>query len=294
MSGRTRQARRAPRTRAAGRQGVMSATRGRWRTAAGLVLTGVMLFPVYWMVNVSFTREQDMRKSPPSLLPLHGTLDGYRSVLDQQLPYLGVSVIVGLGTVALTLLVATPAGYALGKLRPKGGGLLSFLLLIAQMIPGIIMAMGFYAVFLNVGVLNTIPGLIVADSTLAVPFAVLIFTAFMSGIPEELLQAARVDGAGALRTFWSVVVPVSRNSVITVSLFAFLWAWSDFVFASTLDQGGAHQPITLGIYHYIGNNNQQWNAIMATAVIASIPAAVLLVIAQRYVAAGVTSGAVKH
>ncbi|WP_182909853.1 carbohydrate ABC transporter permease [Microbispora sp. H13382] len=272
----------------------MRATRSRWRTAAGLVLTGVMLFPVYWMVNVSFTREQDMRRSPPSLLPLDGTLDGYRSVLDQQLPYLGVSVIVGLGTVALTLLVATPAGYALGKLHPRGGGLLSFLLLIAQMIPGIIMAMGFYAVFLNVGVLNTIPGLIVADSTLAVPFAVLILTAFMSGIPEELLQAARVDGAGVLRTFWSVVLPVSRNSVITVSLFAFLWAWSDFVFASTLDQGGAHQPITLGIYHYIGNNNQQWNAIMATAVIASIPAAVLLVIAQRYVAAGVTSGAVKH
>ncbi len=272
----------------------MKAARSWWKTATGLVLTGVMLFPVYWMINVSFTREQDMRKSPPSWFPLDGTLDGYRSVLDRQLPYLGVSVIVGLGTVALTLLVGTPAGYALAKLRPRGGGVLSFLLLIAQMIPGIIMAMGFYAVFLNVGVLNTIPGLIVADSTLAVPFAVLIFTTFMSGIPEELLQAARVDGAGALRTFWSVVVPVSRNSIITVSLFAFLWAWSDFVFAGTLDQGGSLQPITLGIYHYIGNNNQQWNAIMATAVIASIPATVLLVIAQRYVAAGVTAGAVKN
>ncbi|MFF0311193.1 carbohydrate ABC transporter permease [Streptosporangium sp. NPDC004379] len=272
----------------------MSAVRARWKTAAGLALTGVMLFPVYWMVNVSLTREQDMRRSPPALLPLDGTLEGYRSVLDRQLPYLGVSLVVGLGTVALTLLVAAPAGYALAKLRPRGGVALSFLLLIAQMIPGIIMAMGFYAVFLNLGVLNTIPGLIVADSTLAVPFAVLILTAFMSGIPEELLQAARVDGAGSLRTFWSVVLPVSRNSVITASLFAFLWSWSDFVFASTLDQGGAYQPITLGIYHYIGNNNQEWNAIMATAVVASVPAAVLLVIAQRYVAAGVTAGAVKH
>ena len=137
------------------------------------------------------------------------------------------------------------------------------------------------------------PGLIVADSTIAVPFAVLIFTAFMSGIPDELLQAASIDGAGTLRTFWSVVLPVSRNAVVTVSLFAFLWAWSDFVFATTLDGGGACEPITLGIYHYIGNNNQQWNAIMATAVVASIPAAVLLILAQRYVAAGVTAGAVK-
>ncbi|MFC4590003.1 carbohydrate ABC transporter permease [Sphaerisporangium corydalis] len=272
----------------------MRNTRGRGRTAIGVVLTGVMLFPVYWMINVSFTREQDMRDSPPSWFPVHGTLEGYRAVLDQQLPYLGVSVIVGLGTVALTLLVAAPAAFSLAKLRPRGGGTLSFVLLIAQMIPGIIMAMGFYAIFLGAGVLNTVPGLIVADSTLAVPFAVLILTAFMSGIPEELMQAARVDGAGAVRTFWSVVLPVSRNAIITVSLFAFLWAWSDFILASTLDGGGRGQPITLGIYHYIGNNNQQWNAIMATAVIASIPTAVLLVIAQRYVAAGITAGAVKN
>jgi multiple sugar transport system permease protein len=264
-----------------------------WKSAVGLVLTGVMLFPVYWMINVSFTRDQDMRKSPPNWFPADGTLEGYRAVLDQQLPYLGVSLVVGLGTVALTLLLAAPAAYSLAKLRPRGGGALSFVLLIAQMIPGIIMAMGFYAIFLSIGVLNTVPGLIVADSTLAVPFAVLILTTFMSGIPEELLQAARVDGAGVVRTFWSIVLPVSRNSLITVSLFAFLWAWSDFIFASTLDQGGDHQPITLGIYHYIGNNNQEWNAIMATAVIASIPATVLLVVAQRYVAAGVTAGAVK-
>ncbi|MGW0198127.1 carbohydrate ABC transporter permease [Nonomuraea sp. NPDC003201] len=265
----------------------------RLKTAIGLVLTAVMLFPVYWMINVSFTRDQDMRKSPPNWFPVDGTLDGYRTVLDQQLPYLGVSLVVGLGTVALTLLLAAPAAYSLAKLRPRGGGALSFVLLVAQMIPGIIMAMGFYAVYLSTGVLNTVPGLIVADSTLAVPFAVLILTTFMSGIPEELLQAARTDGAGVVRTFVSIVLPVSRNSLITVSLFAFLWAWSDFIFASTLDQGGDHQPITLGIYHYIGNNNQEWNAIMATAVIASVPATILLVVAQRYVAAGVTAGAVK-
>ncbi|WP_062428543.1 carbohydrate ABC transporter permease [Herbidospora daliensis] len=265
----------------------------RVKTAIGLALTAVMLFPVYWMVNVSFTRDENMRRSPPHWFPVDGTLEGYRAVLDKQLPYLGTSLVIGLGTVVLTVVVAAPAAYALAKLRPRGGGVLSFLLLIAQMIPGIIMAMGFYAVFLSAGVLNTVPGLIVADSTLAVPFAVLVLTAFMSGLPEELLQAARVDGAGTVRTFWSIVLPLSRNALVTVSLFAFLWAWSDFVFASTLDQGGDHQPITLGIYHYIGHNNQEWNAIMATAVVASIPAAVLLVIAQRYVAAGVTAGAVK-
>ena len=265
-----------------------------WRTAIGVALTAIMLFPVYWMINVSFTRTQDMRKTPPNLFPIDGTLAGYAAVLHQQLPYLGTSLVVALGTVALTVIIAAPAGYSLAKLRPRGAGVLGFVLVIAQMIPAIIMAMGFYAIFLNLGMLGSVDGLILADSTIAVPFGVLIFTAFMTGIPEELLQAAHIDGAGTLRTFRSIIIPVSRNSILTVSLFAFLWSWSDFIFANTLDGGGAHQPITLGIYPYIGNNNQQWNAIMATAVVASIPAAVLLVIAQRHVAAGVTAGAVKN
>ncbi len=269
------------------------AARRRAKTAIGVVLTAIMLFPVYWMINESFTTDQNMRKSPPNLFPIDGTLAGYRAVLSEQLPYLGTSLAVGLATVLVTLVITAPAGYALAKLRPRGGGVVSFALLVVQMIPSIIMAMGFYAILLQLGWINTVPGLVVADSTISVPFGVLIFTAFMSGIPEELLQAALTDGAGRLRTFWSIVLPVSRNAVVTVSLFAFLWSWSDFMFASTLDAGGDQQPITLGIYHYIGNNDQQWNAIMATAVIASIPATVLLVIAQRYVAAGITAGSVK-
>jgi multiple sugar transport system permease protein len=264
-----------------------------WKTIVGIVLTALMLFPVYWMINVSLTPTKEMRKSPPDWFPIHPTFEGYQAVLSQQLPYLGTSLIVGLGTVILTVALAAPAAFSLAKLRPAGRGVLNFVLLIAQMIPGIIMAMGFYAIFLGMGVLNTVWGLIVADSTIAVPFGVLIFSAFMAGIPNELMQAAKIDGAGTWRTFRSIVLPVSRNSIVTVSLFAFLWAWSDFIFSSTLNSGGSLQTITLGIYKYIGNNNQDWNAIMATAVVASIPAAVLLVLAQKYVAAGVTAGAVK-
>src|SRR5204862_8104245 len=109
---------------------------------------------------------------------------------------------------------------------------LSFVLLMAQMIPGIIMAMGFYAIYLKLGVLNSAAGLVLADSTIAVPFGVLIFTAFMSGLPGELLNAAEIDGAGTFRTFWSVVLPESRTAFVTVSLFAVLSAWPAFVFAA--------------------------------------------------------------
>lgn len=263
-----------------------------WKTPLALVLTGIMLFPVYWMVNVSFTRRESIRKSQP--FPFDFTVDHYRVVLHEQLPFLGTSLAVGIGTVALTLVIAAPAAFGLAKLRMPGGRALSFVLIVAQMIPAVVMALGFYSIYNRLGLLDTIPGLIIADSTIAVPFAVMLFTAFMRGIPNELIEAAKLDGASHWRTFRSVVIPISRNSAITVALFAFLWAWSDFLFASTLDrEGGSLRPITMGIYNYIGAQNQEWGPMMATAVVASIPTALLLILAQKYVAAGVTAGAVK-
>ena len=203
-------------------------------------------------------------------------------------------MLIGLGCVVLTVVIAAPAAYAIALLNMRGGRTLNFVLLVAQMIPAVVMSLGFYGIYTRLGMLNTIPGLIVADSTLAVPFAVMLFAAFMRGIPRELMEAAQLDGASHWRTFTSVVMPVSRNSAITVSLFAFLWAWSDFLFASTLDrEGGNARPITMGIYNYIGAQNQEWGPMMATAVVASIPTALLLILAQKYVAAGVTAGAVK-
>lgn len=263
------------------------------KTALGLFFIAVMLFPVYWMVNVSLTDTSNLRADPPHWFPRELTFQGYTAVFEQQLPNLATSMLIGLGCVAVTLAVSAPAGYALSRLNLPGTGPIGFLLLVAQMIPSVVMAMGFYAVYVRLGWLNTVWGLIIADSTIAVPFGVMLFTAFMSGIPRDVIQAAKVDGAGTWRTFCSIVLPISRNSILTVSLFAFLWAWSDFIFASTLNRNGDLIPITLGIYNFIGNNTTQWNAIMATAVVASVPASALLVVAQRYVAGGVTAGAVK-
>lgn len=268
------------------------AARSMAKTAVGLVLTAVMLFPVYWMVNVSFTRRDSIRRG--DLVPLDFTLDHYRVALGQELPYIGTSALVGLGTVALTMLVAAPSAYALAKLRVPGGRTLSFVLIVAQMVPAVVMALGFYSLYNRLGLLDTIPGLVLADSTLAVPFAVMLYSAFIRGIPDEMLQAAQIDGANQWRTFRSIVLPLCRNATITVGLFAFLWAWSDFLFASTLNRGGGTlRPITMGIYDFIGAQNQEWGPMTATAVLASIPTALLLVLAQKYVAAGVTTGAVK-
>lgn len=260
-------------------------------TALGLLFLSIMLFPVYWMVNASF--QPGVSTADLRVLPLHPGLDGYREAFAGQGGNLVTSLVVSLGAVAVCLLVATPAAYALSLHRVRRSGIVLFILLLSQMIPGIIIANALYSAYNTLGILNTVPGLILADSALGIPFSILIIRAFMSAIPVSILEAARVDGAGRLRTFFSIVLPLSRNAIVTAALFSFLFAWSDFLFALTLDSNSAARPVTLGIYQYIGGFVADWGSVMATATMASLPAAILLVVAQKYVAAGATGGAVK-
>lgn len=264
------------------------------RTVVGVLVTVVLLFPLYWMINASLQPSGSLLKPDPDWLPVDGTLDGYRKALSTQGSHLLDSVLVAGGAVVVSLAIAMPASYALAQLRFRGAQVLIFALLIVQMIPGIVMANSLYAMFSNLGLIDNHLGLILADSTATIPFAILVLRAFMLSIPRELSEAARVDGAGYWRTFRSVIVPVSRNAMVTAGLFSFLFAWADFLFAVTLTTGRGVEPITVGIYRFIGNQSADWNAVLATAVLASVPAAVLLVIAQRYVVAGVTGGAIKE
>jgi multiple sugar transport system permease protein len=262
-------------------------------TAAGLIILAVMLFPLYWMLNASLLPSEDLIGTEPVWIPVHATLDGYRNALASQGGHLVTSLLISSGTVIATLLVAVPAAYGLAQLRAPAGQMLLFGLLVAQMIPGIVMANALYVAANAAGMLNSPWALILADSTLCVPFAILILQAFMRSIPAEMAEAASIDGASRLRTLLLVILPVSRNAVITASLFAFLFAWADFLFAVTLTTRDTSAPVTVGIYRFIGAHMTDWNSVMATGVIASIPAAVLLVVAQRYVAAGITDSAIK-
>ncbi len=271
----------------------MRATRRRsWTsTVLGVLLLGIMLFPVYWMVNASL--QPGVATVNLSWFPTSPSLEGYRQAVASQGGNLMTSLVVAVGAVVVCLLIATPAAYALSLHRVRGAGSVLFVLLLSQMIPGIVIANALYSAYNDIGLLNTLPGLVLADSALGVPFSILIIRAFMTAIPRSILEAARVDGAGRLRTFFSIVLPLSRNAVVTAALFSFLFAWSDFLFALTLNSNAAARPVTLGIYQFIGGFVADWGAVMATATMASLPAAILLVVAQKYVAAGATGGAVK-
>lgn len=266
--------------------------RGGWgHTVVGVLILGVMLFPVYWMLNVSLQPSGSAVGTP--WVPLHVSFGGYAKALQDQSGHLATSLIIATGSVVLSLLIAAPAAYALSLFHIPGANLVLLVILISQMIPGIVVANALYSAYSDLGLLNSIGGLILADSTAGIPFAILILRAFMSAMPAQVVEAAWVDGAGPIRTLVSVVLPMSRNALVTAGLFTFLFTWGDFLFALTLTTTEDVRPVTLGLYTYIGSYVNDWSSVMATAVLASLPAVVLLVVAQRYVAAGTTAGAVK-
>jgi multiple sugar transport system permease protein len=258
--------------------------------AAALVL---VLFPVYAILVGSFESTNTLFSGTFYWLPHAGTLDNYRTVVHAQSANVVTSLVVGLGTALLALVVAVPAAYALAKYRLRVTVILVSSLLIAQIVPSIVLATSLFVVFHWIHLVNSYPGLIIADGTYAVPFAILVLRAFLFSLPNELLYAARVDGATEWQAFRMIVIPLARSAVITVAVFAFLNGWGDFIFALTVLNGSGIEPITLGIYTYLGNYSTDWGAVMAAGVFAMVPAGILLVVAQRYIASGLTAGSVK-
>ena len=264
-----------------------------------------MLFPVYAIIVGSFESTETLFSGTYYWLPHEATLDNYRTVLQggsgntqetvtgSQSGNVLTSLIVGLGTALLALAVAVPAAYALSKYRMRVTVVLVSALLVAQIVPSIVLATSLFIVFHWIHLLNTYPALILADGTYAIPFAILVLRAFFFSLPNELMYAARVDGASEWKTFRLIMMPLARSAVITVAVFAFLAGWGDFIFALTILNGSGIEPITLGIYTYLGNYTTDWGAVMASAVIALVPAGVMLVVAQRYIASGLTAGSVK-
>src|SRR5215469_2242145 len=260
--------------------------------AAALALV-IVLFPIYAIIVGSFESTTTLFSGNYYWLPHDPTLDNFKTVFNEQTGHIVTSLIVGLGTALLALVVAVPAAYALSKYRLRVTIILVSALIIAQIVPSIVLATSLFIVFHWVHLLNTYPGLILADGTYAIPFAILVLRAFFFALPNELLYAAKADGATEWQTFRLVVIPLGRSAIVTVAVFAFLAGWGDFIFALTVLNGSGIEPITLGIYTYLGNYSTDWGAVMAAAAVALVPAGVLLVVAQRYIASGLTAGAVK-
>ncbi len=262
-------------------------------TIVGIAATVIMLFPLYWMVANSLETNHEIFSIPAPLIPTAVTFAPYAAALATQIPHLITSIIIAFGTVIVSLVIALPAGYALAHFHLRITLLIVFCLLLTQMIPTVTLSTPFFLIFNRLGLLNSYGGLILADTTYAVPFDILILRAFLSSIPYELAEAAFVDGSGEWGAFFRIIVPLSVPGIVTAGLFAFLFAWGDFLYALTITTTNQIEPISLSIYTYLGQFSSQWNDLMAVATLAAIPAAILLIAFQRYITAGLTSGALK-
>jgi multiple sugar transport system permease protein len=260
-------------------------------TAIAVVILLVLLFPLYWMLNIALQPGQSLAAT--HWLPTSPSWDNFRRALDTQGGSLLTSFVVALGSVGVCLALAAPAAYGLAQFGLRGSRTIVFGTLITQMVPGIVIANALYSAYVDLHLVNSYGCLILADASLGLPFSIVLLRAFMVAIPTEVVEAALVDGANRFTAFIRIVIPMSRNALITAGLFTFLFAWSDFMFALTLNTTDDVKPITLGMYEFVGAHVSDWGAVMATAVISAVPAAILLVVAQKYVAAGVTGGAVK-
>ncbi len=258
-----------------------------------LIALVILLFPLYAVIIGSLENNSQLLGTHYNFLPPTPSFSNYSAVFKTQGGHIVSTLIIGVFTAALTLAISVPAAHALARYRFRVTVIVVGGMLIAQILPAIVIANSLFLIYHKLGLLNSYPGLVLADASYGVPFSVLVLRAFMLGLPNDVLQAARVDGASEWRTFVRIVLPMSRSAIITVAVFAFLNGWGDFIFALTLLSGSSFQPITLSIYSYIGEFSQNIGAAMALCVVGIVPAAVLLMAAQRYIASGLTVGSVK-
>jgi multiple sugar transport system permease protein len=264
------------------------------KTAIGLIVVGLLLFPLYWMVNASFQPHTALLAATPTWFPNPPIFDGYLDAFRTQGGSILTSCALSGGAALVSLSIAAPCAFALVTFRMRWTTIFIFILLLVQMIPNIVMANSLYTVFARAGWLNTWQALVLADASHSCAFAILLVRAFMVTLPRTLTEAALVDGASYWGAFFRVVLPLSRNGLVTAGLFCFLFAWSDFLYSLTISTKQKIVPVTLSLYQFIGNHGTNWTDVMATAVLASIPPIVLLLLGQRQIAAGLMGGAVKE
>ena len=271
--------------------------RGYARTAVGAVIVAVLLFPVYWMLLTSLRTEAEVAQTPPRLLPHGADLSAYdAAVLHNETVTRAIlnSVVISTGTMVLTMLLAVPAAYVLARRRVRGVTPMMLLLLITQLLPGIAVATPLFVLFKHLGLLNSYVGIVLADATLTIPFAILITRPFFLRVPPELEAAALVDGCRPLGAFTRIVLPVSRSGIVTVAALSFLLAWGEFLFALSLTTSQDIQPLTVALATFSSAEGTRWSQVMAVSTVVAIPIVLVFVAIQRYIVGGLTIGGIKE
>ena len=252
------------------------------------------LAPFAWMILTSLTPSARIAASGVSLSPTGWSLDNYIRLFEQTsfLGNMGHSLIIALGTVLVGLGVSVTAAYAFSRFRFTGRRAIMLQFLLVNMFPVVLLILPLFVLMRRLGLLDTHLSLILANATVAIPFAVWMLTSYIAAIPRSLDEAAMIDGCSRLTALRRVVLPLAMPGIISTGIYIFITAWNEYLYALTLS-GKNVRTVTVAIQTLIGEYQIEWGLLAAGGVIGALPATLLFLIVQKRLVGGLTQGAVK-
>jgi N,N'-diacetylchitobiose transport system permease protein len=267
---------------------------------AGLLVALFALFPVLWMISTAFKPPSEILSLTPHPVPLHPTLANFRNVFSGSVigmsywNFLKNSLFITIIAVAVSSLVGLLAAIALGRFKFKFRTTYLVMLLIVQLLPQQALVVSLFIDFRKLNLLDSLVGLIAVYTAFALPVTIWMLRNFAATVPRELEEAAAIDGAGAWTRFWRILLPMVSPGLVSTSVFAFIFAYNEFVFALTfLGTDTAKFTLPLYVQYFYGQNSTDWGAIMASSTLFTIPVLAFFLITQRRLASGLVAGAVK-
>ncbi|MDB5587012.1 MAG: binding-protein-dependent transport system inner rane component [Devosia sp.] len=275
-----------------------------WRWSGRLflvLLLGFTVMPMIWMIITSLKTGFAAMQYPPQWWPAEPTLDNYTRLLDPSgrigqdfLHYFWNSLWVSTITTILAVVVAVPAAYAFSRFRFPGRNFLFFAVLLRNMFPAVVFLVPLFILMKALGLVNTHGSLILTYLTFGLPLAIWLLKGFYDNIPIQLEQAARIDGATRFQAFIFVVMPLSTPGIIATSIYSFIGAWNEYIYAYTFLTKQSQMTLPVGIQRFFSENATDWPGLMAATFIMSVPVVVLFLVLQKYFVRALTEGAVKH
>lgn len=252
--------------------------------------------PFFWLLSTSFKPKQEILSRVPQWIPANPTLEHYRSVLfETQVPiYFRNSLIVAFGSSILCVLLTSLAAYALSRFNFRGKSTYTFFILASQMFPSVLFLTPMFIVLKTYGLINSLMGLIIAYSTFVMPFTTWLLKGYFDTIPVDLEEAALTEGASRWQTLFYIVIPLAAPGMATTVLFAFLFAWQEFLFAFTYIVSEKLRTLPPGVgLTFAFELGADYGNMMVMSAIMTIPVVLLFIFLQRYIVQGLTAGAVK-
>lgn len=258
-----------------------------------IIIACIFLFPLYWIIVNSFKLDSEIFASTPTLWPQQFTLKAYQDQIGSLSTTMKNSIIIAIGSMALSLCLSVPAAYGLARYRVKGMKVFVLIFLITQMLPASLVLTPLFLIFSKLGILNSYFAPILSTATISIPFIVLMLRPGFLSLPKELEEAAKIDGCNAITSFFRIAIPISKPTVITAACFSFVYAWNDLAYSMTFNTKEAMRPMTSAIYTFMNQYGTQWNSIMAYGVLLILPSCIIFVTMQKHIVEGMTSGSVK-